>query len=478
MKTARRTLPVFALACLAWAVNFTLEGAENAEGLAQAARDAVAEDAAVAQAAVAKLRAAGPAGLEALLDAHAKALAADWGLPALSTDTELAPPYQESNNAEAPGLKPKADPAFARLRGAIDAVAQQKDAIASRLYWYTDLEQAKAAAAAAHKPILSLRLLGKLDEDYSCANSRFFRTVLYANQEVSAYLRERYVLHWQSVRPVPKVTIDFGDGRVLERTLTGNSIHYVLDSHGRTVDAIPGLYAAARFKKMLVRSEAAVRDIGNLKQDLFENRLRRLHYGWGAENATALGRERDQVRAWAGDSSQGDRVGQGGTPTAREAAPFAESKMVTELPILQRFAADDPLLRPENELWAKIARFHAGEARLDAGSLALMADKLPPAARAMPLAVTKAMVETPLARIARSFQSSIAQDTVYNEYVFHRRIHEWFALDRAAALKVDDLNEKVYAQLFLTPSSDPWLGLVPANTYTALPCDGLTTTSK
>ena len=71
-------------------------------------------------------------------------------------------------------------------------------------------------------------MLGKLTDEFSCANSRFFRTSLYSNKEISNYLRDNFVLHWQSVRPVPRVTIDFGDGRKLERTLTGNSAHYVL----------------------------------------------------------------------------------------------------------------------------------------------------------------------------------------------------------------------------------------------------------
>lgn len=53
-------------------------------------------------------------------------------------------------------------------------------------------------------------------------------------------LRQSFVLHWESVRPVPKVTIDFGDGRRIERTLTGNSVHVVLDSYGHPVDALPG----------------------------------------------------------------------------------------------------------------------------------------------------------------------------------------------------------------------------------------------
>ena len=67
-------------------------------------------------------------------------------------------------------------------------------------------------------------------------------------------------------------------------------------------------------------------------------------------------------------------------------------------------------------------------------------------------------------------ERSVAEDTVRNEYLFHGHIHEWFAKgDVPAAL--DDLNERVYARLFLMPKSDPWLGLVPADTYTGLPED-------
>ncbi len=129
------------------------------------------------------------------------------------------------------------------------------------MYWYTDLAEAKAAARVAGKPILSLRLLGKLSEEFSCANSRFFRTVLYPNAEVSKMLRERFVLHWQSVRPAPRVTIDFGDGRKLERTLTGNSIHYILDANGVPIDALPGLYGPAAFVRSLNRIESVFREL-------------------------------------------------------------------------------------------------------------------------------------------------------------------------------------------------------------------------
>lgn len=52
---------------------------------------------------------------------------------------------------------------------------------------------------------------------------------------------------WESVRPVPKVTIDFGDGRVMKRTLTGNTVMYVCRPDGRVVDALPGVYTPDDF---------------------------------------------------------------------------------------------------------------------------------------------------------------------------------------------------------------------------------------
>ena len=54
----------------------------------------------------------------------------------------------------------------------------------------------------------------------------------------------------------------------------------------------------------------------------------------------------------------------------------------------------------------------------------------------------------------------------------HSRIHEWFAAG-AAPSDTDTLNAKVYAELFLTPDSDPWLGLIARDTFTALENNGL-----
>ena len=75
---------------------------------------------------------------------------------------------------------------WSRIDDALNFVAQQKDAWSqgAPLFWFNNIEAAKAAAKKAEKPILSLRLLGKLTDEFSCANSRFFRAALYANTDV------------------------------------------------------------------------------------------------------------------------------------------------------------------------------------------------------------------------------------------------------------------------------------------------------
>ncbi|HNC44181.1 MAG TPA: hypothetical protein PLU80_08445, partial [Acidobacteriota bacterium] len=79
--------------------------------------------------------------------------------------------------------------------------------------------------------------------------------------------------------------------------------------------------------------------------------------------------------------------------------------------------------------------------------------------------------ESRFERTVQTFERSVALDTVRNEYLFHTRMYDW--LQAGEGENVDQLNERVYAELFLTPSSDPWLGLLPADTYTAIQNEGI-----
>src|SRR5262245_52865417 len=59
---------------------------------------------------------------------------------------------------------------------------------------------------------------------------------------------------WESARPVPHVTIDFGDGHVLERTLRGNIVTYLRTARGEVFDLIPGLVDAREYARRLAQA--------------------------------------------------------------------------------------------------------------------------------------------------------------------------------------------------------------------------------
>jgi hypothetical protein len=410
------------------------------------ARSVLSDESGESAAAIAELREAGPNGLRILLQVYKSEI-----------DQQLA------------GASPSRH--WQRLSAALDAVSQQKDSYLSGLYWYTDLERAKDAARATGKPILSLRLLGNLSDEFSCANSRFFRTVLYSNAAVSKVLNEEFILHWKSVRPAPKVTIDFGDGRKLQGTITGNSIHYVLDAEGRILDALPGLYGPRAFLKSL----AEVQKLNERLKDLAVGpRLLALN----EYHRTSV---RSLTSEWLNDARKtGGKIpayliprnNPDGTPRAVVIAPLAITKMGTEINILRAITRDaDELGKVTDEAtWTRIALLYLQDAKLDDRSISLIRRQTESL-----LAAKDRSGRTPDAKLNNLLQKlelSIALDTVRNEYMLRTKLHAWMLWDLSGG-NLDKFNEKVYAELFLTPKTDPWLGLFSPETYMALERGGV-----
>jgi hypothetical protein len=344
-----------------------------------------------------------------------------------------------------------------RLSDALDAVSQQKNSYLSGLYWYTDFGEAKAAAKKSGKPILSLRLLGKLSEEFSCANSRFFRTILYSNASISKTLREDFILHWKSVRPVPHVTIDFGDGRKLERTLTGNSIHYILDTEGRPIEALPGLYGPSAFLRALVASEQIFAKLQDAKGPnpaaaLLTYRreaLNRLNVNWVVDIEKTGGKAPESLVVMRNAN---------GTIEAIQTLQLAMVKAITEASLLRSLTASPEVLKgvTDEATWRKIAQLHSDDAELDARSIGLIQRE-----------TRKVLGKGELNSLLEKLRSNVAFDTVRNEYLMHSKLYAWLIEDRGRS-DLDTFNDKVYAELFLTPASDPWLGLFTADTYMAL----------
>ena len=392
-----------------------------------------------------------------------------------------------------------------RLETLIDQVARQRDATTSGLIWHTNIDEAIEEAQKQDKPILSLRMLGKLTDEFSCANSRFFRTTLYSNQEIAKKLRKDFVLHWKSVRPVPKITIDFGDGRTLERTITGNSAHYVLDKSGRPLDCLPGLYGPGKFSSWLDNMKGVNLTTKNLDAETKNKRLKQYH---ASQNMTAglslkialakidpalvdkLNNKVPNEESASGSESIAKKLqtfaSKKANPAtakrvdARRAAPIAISKSILEVPILNLAFNPDSInvldKGMDNDKWERLAQLHAGIEKLDAASIELIKRENPTATQASALTRAKGKTEDKLTRMVESFQRSILIDTVRNEYLLHRKIHGWFSNEPPT--DVDALNKRVYAELFLTPDTDPWLGLKPENVYSGLENDGVKVAAK
>lgn len=426
----------FSLPSILFILVFSLPIATAKESAGSLALKATSENNLEALPAIEELRSLGPAGMQTLMKQYEAEIERHIAKPTTASSAE-----------------------WQRITAALDAVSQQRNSYLSGLYWYTDLDDARKASAASGKPILSLRLLGKLTDELSCANSRFFRTVLYANSSVSAVLRDRFVLHWQSVRPVPVITIDFGDGRKLERTITGNSIHYVLDSKGNVIEAFPGLYGPQAFERNLVDAEALFLSLkgksDNEKSALlvkyYQNRANKISLAWLDELTKIKGKRPERVLVQVNSSGQAIGV-----------MPLAMTKMVTEAtPLRMMMGGAESLGRVTDEYaWNTIAQMHRLDAVLDERSLSLIKRQNPKLSSAL------------LTSMLEKLQRSVALDTVRNEYVMHPTLYAWL-VNIEWRKDVEKFNEKVYAELFMTPKSDPWLGLLLPDTYTAIDNSGV-----
>jgi hypothetical protein len=304
--------------------------------------------------------------------------------------------------------------------------------------------------------------MGRLDEEFSCANSRFFRTVFYKNESINQILRDRYVLHWRSVRPVPRVTIDFGDGNRVEQTLTGNSIHYILDANGRVLTPLPGLYGPASFQRALREGEKAARAAAVLDDEQFAGwavaRYRRelgnLEGAFRGETAKlnappppppSSDASRDP---WALSNIPGvlvDRINVGG----RES-----SKSASEAPMLARVT--DTFADPDDALITRLARLRRPNVKLDASSRLFL--------------MRKVGILHDGDAVIKNFETTIARDEVINYYRnLPDILRNLIRSTREKGFDLEAFNLQVYKEVFLTPVDDPWLGLVPRDTYGALP---------
>lgn len=91
--------------------------------------------------------------------------------------------------------------------------------------------------------------------------------MLLSDKSLAQELDSRYVLSWESVRPVPKATIDFGNGEVITRTLKGNNVFYLCNPEGVVQDIFPGVYTPEDFLSELNSSDSVAQALPDPIED-------------------------------------------------------------------------------------------------------------------------------------------------------------------------------------------------------------------
>lgn len=132
---------------------------------------------------------------------------------------------------------------------------------------------------------------------------------------------------------------------------------------------------------------------------------------------------------------------------------MAFSKSVVEMPIVHAVSFPGPS-RDRAAVLPHTLRDRADWALSDT-SEALLRDAL--------RSLDPASVEATLDR----FLDALAEDSRRNDRYLRPVIQSWLRAPNAP-IELEALNTRVYSELFLTPASDPWLGLATVETFLAL----------
>jgi hypothetical protein len=103
--------------------------------------------------------------------------------------------------------------------------------------------------------------------------------VLFSDASIAGYINRYFEPVWESVRTVPLVRIDFGNGTVVTRTLHGNIASYVCTADGQVLDILPGIYTPAVYQDRLYQFRLLANYVDQRGKENRETRVREFHQG-------------------------------------------------------------------------------------------------------------------------------------------------------------------------------------------------------
>ncbi len=228
--------------------------------------------------------------------------------------------------------------------------------------------------------------------------------MLFSDQQIVSLLDEHFACSWESVHPVVRCEIDFGDGRKLSRTLNGNVATYLCTSEGEVFDIVSGVGTREAF---LARLELALR---------FHEKLA----------ALAPETRRDAARRY--HETMKDAEGKSPAEIAHRAEAVRRAPDLSKRLVEQRIkdsmkGAADLLL-----------------ARADLSKLEHRED------------VSKRVVERPV-------KDTLHEDTAFNHEERAPKLHALLA--KRAFETPGELTKTVYRDILEVDLDDPYLGLAP-----------------
>lgn len=234
--------------------------------------------------------------------------------------------------------------------------------------------------------------------------------MLFSHEELSAFVSATFEPVWEKVRAAPQVTVDFGDGRVVRRTLHGNVLTWVLDAEGRAIDVLPGVMTTAAYRARLEEAALLAAWTASLPEDERASRLRGAH------------------------AEQARRVAAGETPLRverRAGGRLDAAKFEVEAPVEFVLTAPAPAEPPRQTLAADVAKRRV---------------ELP----------TEGLV--PRAPAAAAGDALLVEDTRVNTTTRRAAAHALLAKDALTVLG-PDVTRRTYSEVLGVDLDDPWLGL-------------------
>jgi len=249
--------------------------------------------------------------------------------------------------------------------------------------------------------------------------------VLFSSRALADYINATFEPAWESVRPAPAVTIDFGNGHTIKRTLQGNIATYVCGPDGTVYDVLPGIYDPAVYRRELEACKLLAKSLSAKGKESVTARLRDYHAKQAARLSASKPPPKMQAISFGGGGFKGFGGGNGGGFlgggfTGRGGGGFQGG-----------FGGGGG---------------SGGSGGIE-GPLAQVTRGTPPATPP-PAAAPK----VPLAA-----RPELALDAQVNERIRRRAVHEYLA--RRDAVRPEDIKKWLYKEVLHTDLDDPLLGL-------------------